>query len=70
MSNLLSLPFLPTLDEDIKATVGDRTLNRYRQSLGGLVSFLRKHNLVVRHLSEIDATAILYRTHGTLLIHS
>ena len=66
MSNLLSLPFLLTLDEDIKATVGEKTLNRYRQSLGGLVSFLRKHKLEVRHLSEIDAAAILYKTHVTL----
>ena len=66
MPGVLSLPFLQTLDEDIKATVGDRTLNRYRQSLGGLVSFLRKHNLVVHNLSEIDAAAILYKNHVPL----
>ena len=69
MPGVLSLPFLQTLDEDIKATVGDRTLNRYRQSLGGLVSFLRKHNLVVHNLSEIDVAAILYKNMFPLRDH-
>ena len=66
MPGLLSVPFLRDLDDDIKATVGERTLGRYRQSLGGLVTFLRQHGLTVETLSELDAATILYKKHVPL----
>ena len=60
------MPFQTCLDTDIEATVGAKTLRRYRKALGGLISFLSKNGLMVENISEIDAAAILYKNHVTL----